>query len=67
MTCCVLSKKQDAILGHVASRGDRNPRSFNKAPAVFIVNPPGCLDLDQANFVADTASTFGNNGNDCER
>jgi hypothetical protein len=30
--------KQDAILGHVASRGDRNPRSFNKAPAAFIVN-----------------------------
>jgi hypothetical protein len=23
--------KQDAILGHVASRGDRNPRALNKA------------------------------------
>jgi hypothetical protein len=29
MTCCALGD-QDAILGHVASRGDRIPRGANK-------------------------------------
>src|SRR5450631_3156011 len=32
-------ENQDAILGHVASRGDRNPRAPNKTPAGGGVNP----------------------------
>jgi hypothetical protein len=38
-TCCALGENQDAILGHVASRGDRNPRAPNKTPAGGGVNP----------------------------
>jgi hypothetical protein len=38
MTCCALGD-QDAILGHVASRGDRFPRTSNKLLAVRAVNP----------------------------
>jgi hypothetical protein len=30
--------KQDAILGHVASRGDRYPRTINKSPVARAVN-----------------------------
>jgi hypothetical protein len=38
MTCCALGE-QDAILGHVASRGDRFPRVANKNPPAVYVNP----------------------------
>jgi hypothetical protein len=37
MTCCALGE-QDAILGHVASRGDRFPRAVNKSLAADHVN-----------------------------
>jgi hypothetical protein len=37
MTCCALGE-QDAILGHVASRGDRFPRGANKNPVAGYVN-----------------------------
>jgi hypothetical protein len=36
--CCALGE-QDAILGHVASRGDRYPRTPNKTPGGGGVNP----------------------------
>jgi hypothetical protein len=40
MTCCALVDRddQDAILGHVASRGDRFPRAATKNPAARRVN-----------------------------
>jgi hypothetical protein len=40
MTCCALGDRddQDAILGHVASRGDRFPRAANKTLAGRPVN-----------------------------
>jgi hypothetical protein len=37
MTCCALGE-QDAILGHVASRGDRFPRGLSKILAARHVN-----------------------------
>jgi hypothetical protein len=31
-------QNSDAILGHVASRGDRYPRTLNKLPVAWAVN-----------------------------